>query len=278
MDDYFKSEGEKVLNFYFVDNNVNIIKYKHPLSKYIYKIESPILQNQYSTNNLNFYPLTLETNNGFFLDNIKQEISYSFQRNDVFIYETEGKGIYCGFNIWLKNTNMFYKRIYQRVQDIFSYIGGVNSIINILAIMFNRIYNKFITLCDTEKLLLSLINSEKINNINIKSIKIKNLSEKNKIREILDLNNMDMKEDIKEKKKSETNFEKSNDFFILNSYNNIPEQIKKKLMNDENQNIYKIKKKIQRKEKKIFLILFYFNYHVEKKIVTLEFMISLEKQ
>ena len=83
IDEYFKSDGTKVLNFYFVDNNVNILNYKNPLSKYIYKIESPIYQNQYSINHLNFNPLTLETNNGLFLDNIKQEISYSFQRNDV---------------------------------------------------------------------------------------------------------------------------------------------------------------------------------------------------
>ena len=137
---------------------------------------------------------------------------------------------------------MFYERTYQRIQDIFSYIGGVNSIINILAIMINRIYNKFITLCDTEKFLLSLINSEKINNFSIKSIKIKNLAEKNiinnskKNREILHLNNMDMKEDIIEQNKSDINLEKSNNFFILNSYNSIPEQIKKKLINDENQN------------------------------------------
>ena len=179
---------------------------------------------------------------------------------------------------------MFYKRIYQRVQDIFSYIGGVNSIINILAIMFNRIYNKFITLCDTEKLLLSLINSEKINNINIKSIKIKNLSEKNLInnskknREILDLNNMDMKEDIKEKNKSDAGFEKSNNFLILNSYNIIPEQIKKKLMNDENQNIYKIKTKNSTERKENFFDFILFQLACGKKIVTLEFMISLEKQ
>ena len=284
IDEYFISKGAKVLNFYFVDNNVNILNYKNPLSKYIYKIESTIYQNQYSINNLNFNPLSIETSNGLLFDNIEQEISYIFQRNDVFISETKEKGIYCAFCIWLKNTNMFYERTYQRVQDIFSYIGGVNSIINILANMINRIYNKFITLCDTEKFLLSLINSEKINNFSIKSIKIKNLAEKNiinnskKNREILDLNNMDMKEDIKEKNKSDAGFEKSNNFLILNSYNIIPEQIKKKLMNDENQNIYKNKKKIQRNEKKIFLILFCLYYHVEKKIITLEFMISLEKQ
>lgn len=37
MEEYFKSEGTKVLSFNFVDNNVNIIKYKNPLSKYIFK-------------------------------------------------------------------------------------------------------------------------------------------------------------------------------------------------------------------------------------------------
>ena len=129
------------------------------------------------------------------INQIQKEISYIFQRNDVYISETKEKGIYCAFCIWLKNTNMFYERIYQRIQDIFSYIGGVNNIINILAVMINRLYNNFITLCDTEKLLLSIINSEKINNMSIKSIKIKkNLSEKNinknnkKNREILNLN------------------------------------------------------------------------------------------
>jgi len=246
MEEYFKSEGTKVLSFNFVDNNVNIIKYKNPLSKYIYKIESSVYQNEYTINNLNFNPLTIETNNGLIFDNLKQEISYAFQRNDVYIFETQEKDIYCGFCIWLKNTNMFYERTYKRIQDIFSYIGGVNNIINLLAILINRLYNKFITLCDTERLLLSLINLEKINNINIKSIKIKNLSEKDvnnnskKNREILNLNSMDMKEDINENK-SNINLEKSNNFFILNNYNNIPYNIKKKLINDENQNINKVK-------------------------------------
>ena len=157
---------------------------------------------------------------------------------------------------------MFYERTYKRIQDTFSYIGGVNNIINFLAILINRLYNKFITLCDTKKLLLSLINSEKINKI--KSIKIKNLAEENisnnskKSREILNLNNMNMnmKEDINEKNKSDINCEKSNNFFILNNYNNIPDKIKKKLINDEDQNINKIKKNnIKEKKENFFSII-----------------------
>ena len=62
-----------------------------------------------------------------------------------------------------------------------------------------------------------------------------------------------MKEDIIEQNKSDINLEKSNNFFILNSYNSIPEQIKKKLINDENQNKYKIKKKYSKERKENFI-------------------------
>jgi len=84
IDEYFNGEGSKVLNFYFVDNNVNILNYKNPLSKYINKIDNKIYQNQYPINNINFNPLTIKTNKGLLFDNIKREISYIFQRNDIF--------------------------------------------------------------------------------------------------------------------------------------------------------------------------------------------------
>ena len=210
--------------------------------------------------------MTIKTSNGLIFNNIEQEISYIFQRNDVFISETKEKGIYCGFCIWLKNTNMFYERTYQRIQDIFSYIGGVNNIINILAVMINRLYNRFIILCDTEKLLLSLVNSEKINNkISIKSLKIRNVEDKSinnineKSREILNLNIMDMKEDINEKNKSDINFSKSN-----NSYN-IPDKIKKILINDENQNENKIKINNTKEKKRNFLDFLLFQFACGKK-------------
>ena len=180
--------------------------------------------------------------------------------------------IYSSFCIWLKNTNMFYERSYQRIQDIFSYIGGVNNIINILAVMINRLYNNFITLCDTEKLLLSLINSEKINNMSIKSIKIKkNLSEKNinknnkKNREILNLNIMDRKEDIFEKNKSDNKLDKSDNSFILSSYNNIPEKIKNKLINNENHNINKFETNNTKEKKDNFFDFLLFQFSCGKK-------------
>ena len=269
MDEFFQSKGSKVLNFYFVDNNVNILNYKNPLSKYIYKIEGAIYQNQYTINNLNFNPLTIETSKGLIFDGIEQEISYNFQRNDVYIFETQEKDIYSAFCIWLKNTNMFYERTYKRIQDYFSYIGGVNNIINIIAILINRLFNKFITLCDTEKLLISLINSEKINNISFTSIKIKNLSEKNKNnnnkknKEILNLNIMDRKDDIFEKNKSDINLDKSNNYLILNSY--IPDKIKKKLINNENHSINRFETNNTKEKKENYFDFLLFQLGCRKK-------------
>ena len=169
---------------------------------------------------------------------------------------------------------MFYERTYQRIQDIFSYIGGVNNIINILAVLINRLYNRYIILYDTEKLLLSLINSEKINNkIHNKNINIKNLEEKNinnnikKSRKIINLNIMDMKEDINEKNKSDNDLSKSNNFFIFNNYN-IQDKIKKILINDENLNKNKIKTKNTKEKKENFFDFLLFQLACGKKANT----------
>ena len=240
IDEYFKSREVKVLNFYFVDNYVNILHYTKPLTKYIYKIETQIFNNQYSTNNINFNPATIETNNGLFTEKIKKEISYIFQRNDVYISETNGRDIYCAYSIWLKNTNMFYNRSYKKIQEIFSSIGGINSIINFIGIIINRLYNKYIVLCNTEQFLLSIINSEKINNKN-NIIKIKNINEisinnTKKNKEIIQFNRKDKADNINENNNSEINLSKPNNFFILNAYS-IQDKIRQLIKNDENKNI-----------------------------------------
>ena len=247
INEYFKRRGAKVLDFYFVDNYVNILHYKKPLTKYIYKIETTIYQNQYSINNINFNPATIETNNGLFTEKIKQEISYIFQRNDVFISETNGLDIYSAFCIWIKNTNMFYDRTYKKMQDIISSFGGINAVIHFIAILINRLYNKYIVLCDTEKLLLSIINSEKISNkkniIKIKNINEISINKIKKSKEGIQFNNNNMKDmednNNSEINNSEINLSKPNNIFILNSYN-IQDKIQQLIKNDENQNVNKI--------------------------------------
>jgi len=59
---------------------------------------------------------------------------------------------YC---FWLKNRLLRYERIYKRIQDIISIIGGVFEFISFVSIVLNYLYSKFIVLWDTEILLFS---------------------------------------------------------------------------------------------------------------------------
>ena len=90
---------------------------------------------------------------------------------------------------WLKNSMYYNKRIYKRIPEIISSIGGVYQFITIISIYINSLYNHYIVLSDTEHILHSSIHTEKhINNKiekgeekeNIKNKKIKELDkEKN---------------------------------------------------------------------------------------------------
>ena len=52
-------------------------------------------------------------------------MSYTFERNDVFTYNEPNSNIYCIYNFWLKNRMQCFERIYKKIQDVISDIGGV---------------------------------------------------------------------------------------------------------------------------------------------------------
>ena len=150
-----------ITNFYFINNYINVLNYENPNTKFFYRIENGINKNQYSINNLNFNPAKIKTHKGLFFDNIVEEDSYVFDRNDEFVKEDFGKRVYVGYSFWLKNTMNFYERTYKKIQDILSFIGGINQVIIIIAFYINSLYNNYIVLSDTEKLLFSSIHKEK---------------------------------------------------------------------------------------------------------------------
>ena len=100
---------------------MNILDYDNPIKKFIFRIESPFSSTQYSANELNFNPSLIKTHKGLIFDNIKEDISYSFDRNDVYIDDRGQVNIYASYTFFLKN----YERKYKRIQDIISNIGGI---------------------------------------------------------------------------------------------------------------------------------------------------------
>ena len=148
------------VHLYYIDHYIDVANYKNPNTKFINRIENSIQLNNYPINHLNFDPSLVKTHNGLIFDNIKNEETYIYQRNDVFTYETGNSYVYTVYYFWLSNNQKYYERNYKRIQDVISNIGGINQAITAFVFILNKLYNNFIILSDTNNLLLSSIDSE----------------------------------------------------------------------------------------------------------------------
>ena len=153
IDQYFS--GSRALFFYFIDQYIDIANYSKPNKKFFYRIENIISKESYTVNHLNFNPSSIKTHNGLIFDNVIEEFSYVYERNDPYVYSSDSSNIYMAYCFWLKNRLLRYERIYKRIQDIISIIGGVFEFISFVSIVLNYLYSKFIVLWDTEILLFS---------------------------------------------------------------------------------------------------------------------------
>ena len=167
-------------HLFYIDNYIDILNYESPNIKYFYSIENGLHKTDYSVNHLNINPSIIRTHNGLIFENIKEERTYVMDRNDVFTYPNKENGLYMVYYFWLKNRMNYYERNYKRVQDVTSSIGGIYQIVTVVAIFANRLFNKYIVLSDTEKLLFSSIYEEKYTN----KSKIKNHEEKKKHKDL----------------------------------------------------------------------------------------------
>ena len=183
MNEFLALRGAIHLNF--IDNYIDLLNFKKPIVKFLYRIENGLDADNYSINNLNFNPITIKSNNGYIIDLIKTDLSYSYQRNDVFTHSINGSDIYMIYYFWLNNRMHYYERAYKKVQDVISSIGGISEVIYFLSIFINYLYNNYIIIYDTKELLSSSIdekknirnnitlNTSKVNRINIYKDKLK---------------------------------------------------------------------------------------------------------
>ena len=249
-------ENEKVINrgggihFNFIDHYVDILKYKEPIKNYINRIENAIDKDNYSINNINLNPILITTQNGILFNHYENIKSYVFDRNDAFTKLIEDN-IYMVYNIWLKNNEDYYERIYKTIADVLSSIGGVSNAIIFIAHFINKIINKYTALKDIKSILnssnlsidgidkpkknIQIRNNPNINSRNIENSSIKQNYEKADISsrtniEIIDKNSSLDKEDKKEKqinnsinKSKDENIRKN--FNIRYKYNNQKEKI-----------------------------------------------------
>ena len=168
-----------LIHFNFIDQYVDVLHYKEPIKKYFYRIENTIDKDNYSMNNLNFNAIMVKTQNGILFDSYEEKLSYAYTRNDAFIKFNKGK-IYMAYSLWLNNRVNYYERIYKKMEDALSDVGGVSSTIIFIACFINKIINDYTAIKDIESILKS-------SNINIedtvkpkKNIELKNINSNSK--------------------------------------------------------------------------------------------------
>ena len=225
IEKYFDLKGTRFFHLFFINNYIDISNYENPYFNYFYRIEIQLSQKQYTFHEIYFNPTLVKTDDGLIFNNTKENISYIFDRDNSYIFDTEKKDIYVGFIFIIRNIRDIYERTYKRVQDVISNIGGINQAISIVAICINSLYNNFVVLSDTELLLHSSIYNEKKNN---KKELTKHRNSKNKIKDIeksiiRNKKNSDRKELNNESPINLTKINKSDNFSKsnINSFQNI---------------------------------------------------------
>ena len=155
------------LKYQIIDHYADVLNYDRPFTKYFYEVSSAVQDGIYIINHLNFNPADMLTHNGFFFDHQVDEHSYFFTQNEKHIIDKSvlsanqtTNGCLIGIYFWMQNTLQHFERKYDRFQDLLSDIGGISSIITTIGYFLNLLINYYITLLDTEEL---IINRDKIN-------------------------------------------------------------------------------------------------------------------
>ena len=148
--------------YQIIDQYADMLNYETPFIKYFYEVSSAITDGTYICNHLNFNPADMLTHNGFFFDNEEDEPSYFFTQNekhtiDQALLENDRStnGCLMAVYFWMQNTLQHYERNYDRFQDFLSDVGGISSIITTIGYFLNLLINYYVTLLDTEELLIN---------------------------------------------------------------------------------------------------------------------------
>ena len=278
MDELLSHHG--VVHFNFINSYINVLNYTYPVTKYIYRIENSLEKEHYTINHLNFNPSLVKTNNGLIWDKFSQETSYSYERNEAFTYEIRKEELYMGYYLWLNNKLAYSERIYQRIQDVISNIGGVFHSLFLASSLISCLYHQYIIMIDTENLLSSSLEEEKNFNHKIKSIKLEKIKkiQKSKTDELEGeksnntLKNINQKHDLynsknenlikanKEKENSKSDYIFQTDYKDMNNkYKKEENKISEKKNNEDNKN------KIDKYKEKNFWSYFIYKISCGKK-------------
>ena len=166
---------KRSINLQLIDHFTDMFNYSNPYIKYFYSISNGLFEESYTTNHLNFNPSKLISDEGIFISNKKEKLSYLFDLNEKLSSSSKDSGIYVAFYFWMQKRMQYYERIYEKFQDALSNVGGLCSIVLTLAELINYLVNHYIILFDMEDYMNEIKNSKEYDK-NIFKININNKS------------------------------------------------------------------------------------------------------
>ena len=185
------------LSFNIIDHYIDILNYKNPITKFLYPITQGLTKDSYVTNNLNFNPGLIKTYDNLFSYKPVEKTTYLFHENSKTTTVLENTNIAGAFYIWVQNSQQYYERRYQKLQDALSDIGGIANLILIIAQCINHLIARYNMLVDTQELLKNIIKK----NISI----YENLIKNHNPRKLIKMNIQKKNEDISTMKIFELN-------------------------------------------------------------------------
>ena len=150
--------GSIILSFNTLDHYVDVLNYKNPISQFPYSVNNLLERNSYITNNLNFHSGSVKSYDNLFNQNFHEQNVYFFHENQQVTTFQEGTNYLGVFFFWLQNNQQYYERRYQKIQNVFSEIGGFGSIIMMIAHCINYLISRFNMLADTQELISNILN------------------------------------------------------------------------------------------------------------------------
>ena len=182
MDEYI--EKYKGIYLQILSKRVNTEDYKNPIYQYFHSISESLNIFSVPVDNINLMPYFSEINTGIFYPKKNSNIACSFElnRRENFPMDNNTKTLAI-FDYWLQNSAQVIKGGFTTIYDILPSIGGIIQLIYYVCYSINFLYNKYITIQDTNKSFFRMYNLEDTKGIPMKKEFIKNvISLRNKIK------------------------------------------------------------------------------------------------
>lgn len=134
-----------------IDNDFDISIYKNPVLSYILDVKNHLTGDTITNNNLNFNPVEINTDDGFFFEDHSVKTSFRLDLNEKIVYTKKpNTKVLSGWCFLMQNKVETYSRTYPKIQDTLANLGGAGKAIFIIAGIINYFVEQYVIEIDIQ--------------------------------------------------------------------------------------------------------------------------------